>query len=1372
VRSAAESGPARRGGGAARRAARAGARAANAREAAALPAPPPLRAPSAGAAAQNPSTAPAMRARRLALLLATFALAAPAPAPLAPATGCVNDCGALAAPARGRCVTPLGGGPPTCECAAPFAGGAADCSARACPLERAWWAPPVSASRAHDALAPCAGVGDCRAAADGACACAAGFEGAACARAACPRGCSGRGVCRSMRAAARKARNGGANGAFGVAYGEGAAGDDWAADRAHGCVCDAGWRGADCATRACPVGADPGAAGGFEVQAVTTRAGEGAREVQVLVLGAAGVGGGGSGGGADVDEVQTIIIAGHMGEPPNGTFSLALDARAGGCALWDDARRVAGATAPIALLAGEPAADVAARVAAALGALPSIGGADQLTVAGALVLDQSVDAWYRYEIAVTFAGANVGGDVAPLALAILDMTPAPWLLLRGVDETVRGSELRGAWGVAYDDTAAWSVAADLASAACADGGDGAAGAAWAAAPLGVTATDLAVNATNDALARRLTELLFGCPRGALNASYAGAGAAACAAPPPRAGGAVAVAKEGTGGPGYALVVTFLAGLRVRGNVAPLALLGAGDARGLTAVALATDDYAGVDGFAPEGSVATRADGSQVGGWLSLTPPRRAAGPAGWEPAPAAVAVPWCASAATVAAALQAAEDAAGYGLGIVRVSRARAYAPGRSDADGWAGSYTWAVSFPSVAEDIPLLLGAALGAAGLADGAVVATPDASVAVTEVAAGSWAAPANEVQLVDCACGAAGCAAGDGVALTWRGATTARIPAGADAAAVRLALAALPALPDVRVRMYGGATLCSAGGTTTAVTFSHSPGPQPPLLVARAADAALPAGAALALRLAPALGAYGGAARRGRRALLECSGRGACAPATGRCTCDRDAAGRPYYGPSDGGGGPDAEPGDGSALPFWAPAKVADNCGRVLPRAGLPVACLCASPAAGACAPGSAVCVCAPGRSGARCELAACPVARASLWDVPRLADEARGPLLAHAPAECGGVGTCAPAAGASACACAPGWGGAACELGPCPGAPAGAGACAGGEPCVTLGALSRGWELAGAGAGSPLLGRAPAFEYAGAWDAEMLRGCVCAAPPGGAAYRGPAAFNWGTGGGAGCAAARACPGGADPLAAKAAYAPRAGGNASAAAAGAAARAARASTQRLACNLTVGALTLRFRGEAARALAAGAVIFDAQADARTYTLGGESLETALRSLHLLGATALRVLSAGGDGALAAVAPAGTAAALDPATGAAFPRALCAGGAAAVDITFLPTGAAPPPLLRADVDAAGRAAGDWATVTEVAAVDAAAAAAWRECNARGVCDGATGRCACADGFASSDGAGGAGQRGDCGHEVRAWGEARAARPQKRAGAEGVFK
>jgi hypothetical protein len=61
------------------------------------------------------------------------------------------------------------------------------------------------------------------------------------------------------------------------------------------------------------------------------------------------------------------------------------------------------------------------------------------------------------------------------------------------------------------------------------------------------------------------------------------------------------------------------------------------------------------------------------------------------------------------------------------------------------------------------------------------------------------------------------AGDGVALTWRGATTARIPAGADAAAVRLALAALPALPDVRVRMYGGASLCSAGGTTM-VTMS--------------------------------------------------------------------------------------------------------------------------------------------------------------------------------------------------------------------------------------------------------------------------------------------------------------------------------------------------------------------------------------------------------------------------------------------------------------------------------------------------------------------------------------------------------------------------
>jgi hypothetical protein len=766
-------------------------------------------------------------------------------------------------------------------------------------------------------------------------------------------------------------------------------------------------------------------------------------------------------------------------------------------------------------------------------------------------------------------------------------------------------------------------------------------------------------------------------------------------------------------------------------------------------------------------------------------------------------VPWCVSGAALGAALTAADDARGLGYGVVTATRTRAYAPGRADDDGWDGGYAWDISFAALAEALPLVsvvLGAVAADGGAAFPAAAAPPaatdEAAVAVAEVRAGSAAGAANEVQLIDCACGAGGGAACSdaagagaaprGVRLSWRGETTGWLPPGADAAAVRAALAALPSLPDVRVRLYGGATLCSAAGTTTAVTFSHSPGPQPPLHLARgAADVDLPAGAALALRAAPAAGAYGGRARRGTRALLECAGRGTCERSTGVCACVGDARG-PAFGPSDGGGGADAAPGDGSALPFWSPRKVAANCARPLPApaGGAPRPCACARPGeTGRCAPGAAACVCAPGWAGARCDVTACPVSHASFFDVPRRAPGyAAAPLVAHAPAVCGNMGVCAApgGAGTSACACLGGWSGAACSVAPCPGGggaggagDGGAATCASGAPCVTMERLTREFLLTGPDVGTPLAAlpaarAAPAFVYAAPWDARVLRGCVCAAPPGGAAFRGPAALNWGVGGGLGCVSALPCAGGADPLARKAAYAAAPG----------APPPARAATQRLTCRLTRGALTLRFRGAAARPLGARAVIFDAEADAAAWTRGGASLETALRSLHTLGAFTLVARRRGdgageGDdgadgGAWAVVEPRGS-------TRGALPAALCdANGTVAVDITFLPTGDAPPPLLRADVDAAGAAAGDAASVVALAEPDAAAAAAWRECNARGVCDGATGRCACAEGFGSSDGAGGPGQRGDCGWVQAAWtaGKRGAAAPTRAPGRSGVFK
>jgi len=70
---------------------------------------------------------------------------------------------------------------------------APDCSLRTCPSGRAWADVPTSPTEAH-ALAECSNRGTC----DrnyGVCSCVAGFEGSACQRMKCPKGCSGHGQC-------------------------------------------------------------------------------------------------------------------------------------------------------------------------------------------------------------------------------------------------------------------------------------------------------------------------------------------------------------------------------------------------------------------------------------------------------------------------------------------------------------------------------------------------------------------------------------------------------------------------------------------------------------------------------------------------------------------------------------------------------------------------------------------------------------------------------------------------------------------------------------------------------------------------------------------------------------------------------------------------------------------------------------------------------------------------------------------------------------------------------------------------------------------------------------------------------------------------
>ena len=689
-----------------------------------------------------------------ALLLSLCAHSAQQTLPLAPPDEhCVSSCGSTASPPHGRCLPRTPAAAPRCECLDAFGGAAADCSERLCPSAPAWWDAPLSATLAHTHVVECSGVGACDRAA-GTCQCTAGYEGEACQRTSCPgtsqgMPCSGNGRCMTMAAAAAAAP-------YGVAYAA------WEAQRLQGCVCDEGWGGAACETRACPtgpsataglsapLGADGQPAAGLLVETQVITSGTGARaapEVQALYFGASGSGGMGSGGGADIDEVQQLTLAGHGGLWPSGNFTVTLDARpgSGGCRLWPDAARVLASTAVLTLEEREDKDVVGERLRQALGALPSIGGAANLRVSAALLPAEDPDFWAGYTWQVTFVGAGVGGDVTALGLDASQLLPATWLLLRGWDELVKGSELAGAWAVSYNDTAAFASQSSLADPLCSDveedGGEGVWGPwAWpggSGAPLGDWWTVLDPTAPEAELAKRLAELMLGCRAGDLQGSWApSAPATACREAPPFPsapnGGVLSVSKLMTGGPGLGLQVTFRGGLRLRGNIGLLRVpsstaadasfaalcsaAGLNCSSGGTNATLVFGAQPVMD-WALVGSSEALVEGEELAGWWGLQVPYavpQGFGSSGWaiweglEGSGSGGGVlgplPYCISAPALAAVVQAAEDTYGLGLGNVAVKRQRLYLDGASALSGWARSYTWTLSFPALPAPFPLAL--------------------------------------------------------------------------------------------------------------------------------------------------------------------------------------------------------------------------------------------------------------------------------------------------------------------------------------------------------------------------------------------------------------------------------------------------------------------------------------------------------------------------------------------------------------------------------------------------------------------------------------------------------------------------------------------
>lgn len=89
----------------------------------------------------------------------------------------------------------------------------------------------------------------------GRCRCFGGYQGEACQRTSCPNDCNGHGICQSLARFVADTSS--------VTYKAIASGGAFDATKEFGCLCDVGYRGADCALVECPSGGDPlGGAGG------------------------------------------------------------------------------------------------------------------------------------------------------------------------------------------------------------------------------------------------------------------------------------------------------------------------------------------------------------------------------------------------------------------------------------------------------------------------------------------------------------------------------------------------------------------------------------------------------------------------------------------------------------------------------------------------------------------------------------------------------------------------------------------------------------------------------------------------------------------------------------------------------------------------------------------------------------------------------------------------------------------------------------------------------------------------------------------------------------------------------------------------------
>jgi hypothetical protein len=445
-------------------------------------------------------------------------------------------------------------------------------------------------------------------------------------------------------------------------------------------------------------------------------------------------------------------------------------------------------------------------------------------------------------------------------------------------------------------------------------------------------------------------------------------------------------------------------------------------------------------------------------------------------------------------------------LQTVEVTRQPFFAHGQLYNAATFGEFQWNISLPFSVQGLITIAAEPTTLTGSLSDPAPGGAGATFLQTIKIGGRPPAQVDEIQLLECSCGIAGCSGGFKLSLL--GFQTAFISHSTSAAQLRsLLVAAFASHPgqttisDVEVEILPttSSSVCHAGAhVTTRVRFENWLTDVQPLFIEVADPSAMTLSASsgvIRFRIKATDGSKGAAgftARDGTKRGQPCSGRGVCTAGSltqpSKCDCVPDPA---------GSGGATLYAGKDcatrAALPSTCPQVAGVDCNGHGQCSGSP----------------SFYCSCEDAYSGTACQDLTCPKAHA--WF-----DEAVGDDAAHEVVECAGIGTCSET---GRCSCASSFSfGKACEKLRCP---LGDKTCGGHGSCITMADFGR------YGVDKDTLQGGTSY-YEGPWDANQVTGCYCGA--GRLSYVGPYEHSYVQVAGWRCSN-KACPASTDPKTSK-------------------------------------------------------------------------------------------------------------------------------------------------------------------------------------------------------------------------------------------------